>query len=144
VAPKTTYSAEEVANMDAFTLTSTFMRVTKRDTLACGHCGKVKCADGTKKKKETAIVVNWVHGIRKFCSKKGIYPGMPLPKTCDTMQARNELMNPVNNPHYQKIRAQKRKGSLTSDVLNELVAVRSMQLASIRVNARPYRHLVKK
>lgn len=130
--------------MDAFTLTSTFMRITERDTLSCGHCGKVKCADGTKKHKETAIVVNWVHGIRKLCSKKGIYPGMPLPKTCDTMQARNELMNPVNNPHYQKIRAQQLRGSLTPAVLNELVAARSKQLASIRVNARPYRHLVKK
>jgi RNA polymerase-binding transcription factor DksA len=94
VGGKSSYTPQEVRQMDDFTLTREFMRITGYDKLNCKHC------------KHPTYLENWIVSIRKRCLKKdGLSVKTKIPKTCDQQQAVNTMRNPVNNKVYPIMRA---------------------------------------
>lgn len=95
IVPKQThYSPNDIDTMDDSTLAREFIRLTGTKTLYCTHC-----------KGESPIEIKWMNSIRKRCMKPhGLFKDMPLPKTCDKQQAKNQICNSINNPVYQKLR----------------------------------------
>jgi RNA polymerase-binding transcription factor DksA len=94
VGGKSSYTPQEVYQMDDFTLTREFMRITGYDKLNCKHC------------KHPTSLENWIVSIRKRCLKKdGLSVKTKIPKTCDQQQAVNTMRNPVNNKVYPIMRA---------------------------------------
>ena len=94
VGGKSSYSPNEVKEMDDFTLTREFIRITGYERLNCKHC------------KHGTALDNWIVSIRKRCLKKeGLSVKMKIPKTCDQQQAVNMMRNPVNNKVYPIMRA---------------------------------------
>jgi len=73
-----------------------------------------------------------MESIRKRAMKKGLSAEMTLPKTCDTMQTRNEICNPINNPVYSKLRS-----GITKEEREEVIQDRHSQLESISMHPRP-------
>ncbi len=79
---------------------SHFREITGMALLSCKCCGKYPVP-----------IRRFAGGIRTRCVEKrmkggkGIYKGMPVPKTCDKQQAVNRIANPTNNKHYPEIRA---------------------------------------
>jgi hypothetical protein len=91
---KSSYSPQEVDQMDDFILTREFMRITGYDKLNCKHC------------KHPTSLENWIVSIRKRCLKKdGLSIKTKIPKTCDQQQSVNMMRNPVNNKVYPIMRA---------------------------------------
>jgi hypothetical protein len=94
VGGKSSYSSQEISQMDDFILTREFMRITGYDKLNCKHC------------KHPTSLENWIVSIRKRCLKKdGLSVKTKIPKTCDQQQAVNIMRNPVNNKVYPIMRA---------------------------------------
>ena len=94
VGGKSSYTPKEVEQMDDFTLTREFIRITGYDKLNCKHC------------KHPTTLDNWIVSIRKRCLKKdGLSVKTKIPKTCDQQQAVNTMRNPVNNKVYPIMRA---------------------------------------
>ena len=123
----TCYTKEQVAAMDRFTILAEFIRITGKDTLPCKHCAK----------KEKSVLTDWTHSIYVRALKVGLSATMKLPKTCDTMQARNRVCNPVNNPVYSLVH------SKDCEIEDKAEALRLRQelLESIHLKTRPYRYI---
>jgi hypothetical protein len=124
IAPKMYYTPEQVEKMDDHKLCAEFVRLTGYIQLSCTHC-----------KGERSVDRFWMESIRKRAMKKGLSAEMTLPKTCDAMQTRNELCNPINNPAYSKLRS-----GITEEEREEVIQARQSQLESISMHSRPYRH----
>ena len=115
VAPKTHYTPEQVAQLEDDKLCAAFIRLTGCTHLSCRHC-----------KGERPVDRFWMKSIRKRAMKKGLSAEMILPKTCDTMQSRNELCNPINNPAYTKLRS-----GLTAEEQEAIMQIRKEQIESL-------------
>ena len=87
------YTADEIKQMNDYTMIAETIRITGEVMLSCKHC-----------KKHTHIS-NFLHSIRKRCEKKGLDRNFQLPKTCDRQQAVNSMCNPVNNKFYPVMRS---------------------------------------
>lgn len=125
VAPRHSYSPNEVKEMDDNRLCVEFVRLTGHTHLVCSCCRK------------RSIDTHWIHSIRKRAMKKGLSGEMPIPKTCDAQQFRNQLCNPINNPAYSKIYR-----GVTDEEKESIIQSRQEQLVGISIATRPYRHIV--
>lgn len=118
------YTKEEVATMNPLTVLAEFIRITGKNTLPCKHCAK----------KEKNVLTDWSDSIYVRALKVGLSVDMKLPKTCDRMQARNRICNPINNPVYYFIRNEK------CEMEDKIEALHLRQELLENITSRPYQY----
>jgi len=136
VAPITenTYYPEDIALMNDYELANIWIQITGRTHLSCKHCNG-----------EKPIVPYWINSIRKRCMKKtwagskgGLHKDIIVPSTCDAMQSRNYICNPVNNPVYSKLRSV----NINNDSKKDAIKKRETELAAIGLKTKSYKYIL--
>jgi hypothetical protein len=126
----TSYTPLEVNEMNEYRIVGEFMRITGCEELTCTHC-----------KRTTNVKTKWVVSVVKRCQRDGIYKDMKVPKTCDEMQGRNMISNPVNNPIYPKL-DRRAKEILEREERNRLIQKRMDGLKKVKIDACPYKYVI--
>ena len=126
----TSYTSLEVNEMNEYRIVGEFMRITGCEELTCTHC-----------KRTTNVKTKWVVSVVKRCQRDGIYKDMKVPKTCDEMQGRNMISNPVNNPIYPKL-DRRAKEILEREERNRLIQKRMDGLKKVKIDACPYKYVI--
>jgi hypothetical protein len=123
---KTSYSSQEVAEMDPLDVLEKFILMTGVTSLGCKHCGSTY-------RKETPVWDNWINSIYTRALKYGLSADMKLPQSCDKQLASNTKSNGVNNTAYRIIRSSK----YDNDTKKKAIELRQELLQEMGVSTRP-------
>lgn len=131
VEERTSYTKEEVKEMDPLTVLEEFVRMTGITSLGCRCCGG-------KYRKETYVWDNWVNSIYTRALKSGLSAGIKPPASCDKQQARNNKTNKVNNMAYRVLHSDK----YDDKTKKEMLVLRQSVLQEMGVATRPHHYKV--